>query len=70
MSVFGINEINFKRSIKYISLYELLPTELILCALYEPEQKPCKNPHKKCKNCSVYHGFRGSGRLYEQKTNK
>jgi hypothetical protein len=66
--VFGFDKIDFKRNTQYTSLYELFPVELILCDLYGPEQKPCKNPQKKCKNCSVYHGFKGSGRLYEQKT--
>jgi len=60
------DEKNFKRSIEYTSLYESLLSELILCTLYEQEEKACKNPRKECKNCSVYHGFKSSENLYKK----
>ena len=41
---------------------DIEPIEIIYCQLYETE-KLCKNPQRKCKNCSVYNGFKGSGRL-------
>jgi len=65
----GIEEIDFKKFLRYKGLWDSETIENIYCKLYEPkEQKECKNPQKKCKNCSVYHGFKGSGRLYERKT--
>jgi len=66
--MFGVNEINFKRKMKYTDLWNLINTYIILCNLYLLEEKPCKNPQRKCKNCSVYNGFKDVARLYEQKT--
>ena len=65
----GIEDIDFKKILRYKSLWDSEIVENTYCKLYEPkEEKECKNPQRKCKNCSVYNGFKGSGRLYEQKT--
>jgi hypothetical protein len=61
-------EVNFKRyKIRY-TIHgpwddEVEPIVVIYCRLYEPTIEGCKYSAKKCKNCSVYHGFKGSGRL-------
>lgn len=64
----GIESIDYKKVLRYKDPFSSEKNEKIYCKLYEPkEEKSCKNPQKKCKNCSVYNGFKGSGRLYEQK---
>ena len=59
----GIESIDYKKVLRYKGVFDSEKVEDIYCKLYESEQKSCKNPQKKCKNCSVYHGFKGSGRL-------
>lgn len=60
----GVEDINFKKVLRYKGLWDSEIVEDTYCKLYEPkEQKLCKYPQKKCKNCSVYNGFKGSGRL-------
>lgn len=60
----GVESIDYKKVLRYKGLFDLETIENIYCKLYElKEQKLCKNPQKKCKNCSVYHGFKGNGRL-------
>ena len=39
--------------------------EAIFCMLYASKAKECRYPAKKCKNCSIYNGFKGNGRLKE-----
>ena len=59
----GVEEIDFKKGLRYRSTHDSEMVEDTYCKLYEPERKECKNPQRKCKNCSVYHGFKGGGRL-------
>jgi hypothetical protein len=60
----GTEDIDFKRLFRYRGVHDSEVVEEYRCRLYEPtEEKECKNPQKKCKNCSVYHGFKGNGRL-------
>jgi hypothetical protein len=60
----GVESIDFKKVLRYRGLFDLETAENIYCKLYEPkEEKSCKNPQKKCKNCSVYNGFKGSGKI-------
>ena len=59
----GVENIDFKKVLRYKGTFDSETVENTYCKLYEPEEKECKNPQRKCKNCSVYHGFKGSGRL-------
>ena len=60
----GTEDIDFKRLFRYRGVHDSEVVEEYRCRLYEStEEKECKNPQKKCKNCSVYHGFKGNGRL-------
>lgn len=60
----GVEEIDFKKVLRYKGAHDSETVENTYCKLYEPkEEKLCKNPQRKCKNCSVYNGFKGSGRL-------
>lgn len=60
----GIESIDYKKVLRYKGSSDSETVENIYCKLYETKgQKTCKSPQKKCKNCSVYHGFKGSGRL-------
>jgi hypothetical protein len=59
----GVEDIDFKKVLRYKGVHDS-ETENTYCKLYEPkEEKECKNPQRKCKNCSVYNGFKGSGIL-------
>jgi hypothetical protein len=60
----GVESIDFKKVLRYRGLFDLETVENTYCKLYEPkEEKSCKNSQKKCKNCSVYNGFKGSGKI-------
>ena len=61
-----LKEVDYKKIFRYTSLWDSEETFLINCGLYEEEERICKNPRKKCKNCPVYHGFKSRENLYKK----
>ena len=55
-------EPHYKIPISEFKGWDEVSGEKYLCGLYKYE-KDCKYPLRKCKNCFVYNGFRGGGKI-------